>query len=70
MYSSAVAPVSAAALKRSAGKANSRRDEAFAAMMSLGYNDKQVMKAVARVEQEIGDDAPIEEWIRMALQVI
>ena len=70
MYSSTAAPVSAAAIKRSGGKANSRRDEAFAAMLSLGYNDKQVMKAVTRVEQEIDENAPIEEWIRMALQVI
>jgi Holliday junction DNA helicase RuvA len=52
------------------GKKHPRKDEAFAAMMSLGYNDKQVTKAIARVEQEIGDGAPIEEWIRMALQVI
>jgi len=70
MYASSSAPVSVSAIKRSGGKINSRRDEAFAAMMSLGYNDKQVLKAVTRVEQEIGDDAPIEEWIRMALQVI
>ena len=52
------------------GKAPKHKDEAFAAMMSLGYNDKQVAKAIARVEQEIADDAPVEEWIRMALQVI
>lgn len=70
MYSSSSTPVSVSTIKRSDGKINNRRDEAFAAMMSLGYNDKQVLKAVTRVEQEIEEDAPIEEWIKMALQVI
>ena len=45
-------------------------DEAFAAMISLGYNEKQVTKALSRVEQIITEDAPVEEWIRKALQVI
>jgi len=45
-------------------------EEAFAAMISLGYNDKQVSKAFSRVEQAIGSEAPVEEWIRKALQVI
>jgi len=47
-----------------------RKDEVFAAMLSLGYNDKQVTKALGRVEQEMGEDAPIEDWIRTMLQVI
>jgi len=48
-----------------------RREEAYAAMISLGYNDKQVAKAIGRVEQEVGgNNVPVEEWIRMALQVI
>jgi Holliday junction DNA helicase RuvA len=47
-----------------------RKEEAFAAMMSLGYNDKQVAKAIDRVSQEASPDTPVEEWIRMALQVI
>jgi len=46
------------------------RDEAFAAMVSLGYNDKQVQKAFARVEQTLAGKAPVEEWIRKALQII
>lgn len=46
------------------------RDEAFEAMVSLGYNDKQVSKALARVEQTTAADAAVEEWIRKALQVI
>jgi Holliday junction DNA helicase RuvA len=46
------------------------RDEAFDAMISLGYNDKQVLKALSRVEQTVDSSAPVEEWIRKALQVI
>jgi Holliday junction DNA helicase RuvA len=46
------------------------REEAFEAMVSLGYNDKQVEKALLRVEQTVSADAPVEEWIRKALQVI
>lgn len=46
------------------------REEAFEAMVSLGYNDKQVEKALLRVGQTAGADAPVEEWIRKALQVI
>jgi len=55
-------------LKKAVG--GGRKEEAFAAMQSLGYNDKQAAKALDRVSQEIAEDAPIEEWIRMALQVI
>jgi len=47
-----------------------RKEEAYAAMLSLGYNDKQVAKAIDRVSLEIGQDAQIEEWIRMALKII
>jgi Holliday junction resolvasome RuvABC DNA-binding subunit len=39
-------------------------------MLSLGYNDKQVLKALLRVEQTLTGEAPVEEWIRKALQVI
>lgn len=46
------------------------REEAYAAMVSLGYNDKQVTRALSRVEQTVEKDAPVEEWIRMSLQVI
>lgn len=46
------------------------RDEAFAAMISLGYNEKQVQKAFSRVEQTASEGAAVEEWIRKALQVI
>jgi holliday junction DNA helicase RuvA len=50
--------------------AKGRKEEAYAAMLSLGYNDKQVAKAIDRVALEIGEEAQIEEWIRMALKVI
>ncbi len=64
MYSS----TSASAIKPVAPKG--RKEEAYAAMLSLGYNDKQVTKAMDRVAQEIDKDASIEEWIKKALQVI
>ena len=44
--------------------------EAFTAMISLGYSEAQVMRALARVNETIKPGAPVEEWIRMALQVI
>lgn len=66
MYSSA----SAAALAQSGGTSKSMREEAYAAMLSLGYNDKQVAKAIDAVSLKIGDDEPIENWIKSALQVI
>lgn len=55
---------------KKAGSGVSVRDEAFEAMLSLGYNDKQILKALSRVEQVVTTDAPVEEWIRKALQVI
>jgi Holliday junction DNA helicase RuvA len=47
--------------------------EAFEALISLGYNDKQVARAVERVRQTLAEeevDIPVEEWIKKALQVI
>jgi Holliday junction DNA helicase RuvA len=48
------------------------REEAFEALISLGYNEKQVAKAIERVQQSLGDksDISVEEWIKKALQVI
>ena len=46
------------------------KDEVFAAMTALGYNDKQVRRAIDRVAGEIADDASVETWIRTILQVI
>ena len=48
------------------------REEAFEALISLGYNDKQVSRAIERVGQVMSDtvDYGVEDWIRKALQVI
>jgi holliday junction DNA helicase RuvA len=46
------------------------RSQAYAAMLSLGYSEKQVQTAFSRVESAIADGAPVEEWIKKALQVI
>jgi len=46
------------------------RSEAYAAMLSLGYNEKQVQAAIIRVEETVDPQTPVEEWIRKALQVI
>ncbi|MGB7566721.1 MAG: Holliday junction branch migration protein RuvA [Chitinivibrionales bacterium] len=46
------------------------RSEAFDAMITLGYADKQVQSALTRVETVIAADALAEEWIKKALQVI
>ncbi len=48
----------------------SLREDAHTAMISLGYNETQVANALARVEQTIEADAPVEKWIKKALQVI
>ncbi len=44
--------------------------EAYAALISLGYSEGQVVKALSRARETIEKDAPVEEWIRRALQVI
>jgi Holliday junction DNA helicase RuvA len=67
--SSLVSGISEGALAVNSGTLKIR-DEAFAALVSLGYNDKQVQKAFARVEQAVSANAPVEEWIRKALQII
>ena len=46
------------------------RSEAYSAMISLGYNEAQVISAITRVEQTVGKDTSVEEWIKKALQVI
>jgi len=46
------------------------REDAYTAMLSLGYNDFQVQNALTRVEQVIDSGATVEEWIKKALQVI
>ena len=53
-----------------AGRGGAERSQAFDAMISLGYNEKQVQAALARVDSVIEEDAAVEEWIKKALQVI
>ncbi len=48
----------------------SLREDAYTALISLGYNDSQVVNALSRVEQTIEERASVEDWIKMALQVI
>jgi Holliday junction DNA helicase RuvA len=46
-------------------------NEAYEALLSLGYNEKQVARAIERVRQVAADkELPVEEWIKKALQVI
>ena len=52
------------------GPMNNPRSEAFDAMISLGYVEKQVLAALARVETVVDKSAPAETWIKRALQVI
>ncbi|MBN1127663.1 MAG: Holliday junction branch migration protein RuvA [Chitinispirillaceae bacterium] len=56
------------------GRISGAREEAVEALVSLGYNDKQVARAVERVAQTLagdgGAEAGVEEWIKKALQVI
>jgi len=46
------------------------RDEVCAAMISLGYQEKQVVRAIERIGPDMTDSDPVEAWIRKALQVI
>lgn len=46
------------------------RDEVCAAMISLGYQEKQVVRAIERIEPDMAENDPVEAWIRKALQVI
>lgn len=60
-------------LSKDSGKteyAASLKDDAHAALISLGYNEMQVLNALTRVEQTIEQEAPVEEWIKKALQVV
>jgi Holliday junction DNA helicase RuvA len=53
-----------------AARHTEEESQAFEAMMSLGYSEKQVQAAFERVTGVIRQDAPVEEWIKKALQVI
>ncbi|MBD3241215.1 MAG: Holliday junction branch migration protein RuvA [Chitinivibrionales bacterium] len=60
------APSSGGAQRAPAGV----RQEAQEALMALGYNEAQVARALARVAEVIEQSAPVEDWIRKALQVM
>jgi len=46
------------------------RQETSEALLALGYNEVQVSRALQRTAEVVAADAPIEEWIRKALQVM
>lgn len=46
------------------------RDEAYTALIALGYNESQVRVALNRVAEVIEEEAPVQEWITSALKVI
>ena len=46
------------------------RDEAYTALIALGYSESQVRVALTRVAEIVEDDAPVQQWITSALKVI
>lgn len=52
------------------GVAGGVRQETSEALLALGYNEAQVSRALQRTADVVAADAPIEEWIRKALQVM
>jgi Holliday junction DNA helicase RuvA len=53
-----------------AGGAGNVRDEVYAAMIALGYNEKQVVRALERAGADMKENETVEVWIRKVLQVI
>jgi holliday junction DNA helicase RuvA len=51
-------------------RGTSAKGEAAEALMALGYNDREVYKAIDRVAEVIPADSPVEEWVKRALQVV
>jgi Holliday junction DNA helicase RuvA len=52
------------------GSGSGPRNEAYEALVTLGYNEKEVYKALTRVGTLIDPLSPVEEWIKRALQVV
>lgn len=48
----------------------SPRDEAFTGLIALGYTENQVRTVLLRIDEIITDEAPVHEWITMALRII
>lgn len=46
------------------------REDTMEALLALGYNEAQVSRALQRVAEVVEAGAPVEEWIRKALQVM
>lgn len=46
------------------------RDEAYTALIALGYSESQVRVALTRVAEIVEEDAPVQQWITSALKVI
>ncbi len=46
------------------------KDEAYTALIALGYTELAVRTALARIDEELNEDAPVHEWITTALKVI
>ena len=49
-------------------QSNTSRQEALSALITLGFQKAQVLKAIAKVEQTLDDNAETELWIKTALQ--
>lgn len=54
----------------SGGETSGVKDELYAAMLALGYNEKQISKALDRIGSETSADEPVEVLIRKVLQVV
>jgi len=51
-----------------ANQSNTSRQEALSALITLGFQRTQVLKAITKAEQTLDDDAETELWIKTALQ--
>ncbi|MGM0442883.1 MAG: Holliday junction branch migration protein RuvA [Fibrobacterota bacterium] len=61
---------SPAASGRLAPQKDSVQDEAYTALMALGYGDSQVRKAIAQINEQAQDDMSVQDWITQALRII
>ncbi len=56
--------------KKAAAQTFPAREDAYAALIALGYSESQVLAALARVEETVTSDSTAEAWIRSALKVV
>ena len=45
-------------------------DEAYTALIALGYSDAQIRPVLARVAESVTDQTPVHEWITTALKLL